>query len=192
MKHNPVVSGQKYGRLTTVEDAGRAADGHRLWRCLCECGTSVIRQSNNLRIHLTPHCGCASRELSVVHGYRGTPTYSSWVSAIGRCHNKDSKDFHRYGAVGVTVCPEWRASFEAFLAHMGERPIGTTLDRIKNSGNYEPGNCRWATPTEQARNRRRSIYLPWKGQIRHLAEIATEMGITYGAAFMRHKRGKLV
>lgn len=76
---------------------------------------------------------------------------------------------------------------------MGERPDGTTLDRHPNNvGNYEPGNCRWATNTEQARNKKKSVYVIWRGIKTHLADVADDLGISYGAAFMRLKRGKLL
>lgn len=86
---------------------------------------------------------------------------------------------------------EWAESFEAFYEYMGKRPPGMTLERLDVNGHYEPGNCKWATPSEQARNRRSSIYTDWNGRRAHLCEVADELGITYGAAFMRLKRGKL-
>lgn len=188
-----VIAGLRFGRLVTLADAGRSADKHRLWLCRCDCGSEVVRQSNVLKASSTPSCGCAARDIHAKHGYRGTPTYRSWQSAIYRCHNQDSKDYPRYGALGISVCDKWRNSFESFLDDMGERPDGTTLDRHPNNvGNYEPGNCRWATNTEQARNKKKSVYVIWRGIKTHLADVADDLGISYGAAFMRLKRGKLL
>ena len=80
------------------------------------------------------------------------PTYSSWASMIQRCTNPNAGGYHRYGGRGIRVCERWRDSYAAFLADVGPRPPGRTLDRINNDGNYEPGNCRWATKSEQRIN----------------------------------------
>lgn len=90
------------------------------------------------------------------HGLSRTPTHNTWVNMIQRCTNPNHTFFAEYGGRGISVCARWRDSFAAFLADMGERPEGTTLDRIDNNGHYEPQNCRWATPTTQVRNSRRS------------------------------------
>lgn len=86
-------------------------------------------------------------------GGKASPTYNTWRGIIGRCENPNQSVYQAYGAKGITMCPRWRESFSAFLSDMGERPPGTSLDRIDNSRGYEPGNCRWASPEQQARNR---------------------------------------
>lgn len=93
------------------------------------------------------------------HGHKrgpyASPTYRSWIAAKTRCSNPNRDDWQDYGGRGITMCPQWAGSFKVFLADMGERPEGTSLDRIDTNGNYEPGNCRWATPLEQRHNRRK-------------------------------------
>lgn len=192
----PVTANQRFGMLTTVSVVGRANDGHKLWKCICDCGKSTIKQTNNLRAKSVVSCGCYGAEVqkkkSTIHGMRKTPAYLSWQAAKRRCHSPDDKDYPRYGGAGISMCEEWRNSFVAFYAHMGERPTGMTLDRYPNMlGNYEPGNCRWATDIEQARNRRSAIFIEWNGKITALVDVAAELGISYGATYMRLKRGKL-
>lgn len=186
-----VASGQRFGRLVTKSVAGRSNDGHKLWLCACDCGNECTRQSNVLKKIGLVSCGCAARDVQVEHGMHGTPEYSSWRAAKQRCHVETDKDFPRYGGRGIEMCAAWRNSFSAFLEHLGNRPEGTTLERIRTDGNYEPGNCKWATASEQARNRRRSVYVDWNGARTHLCDVGAELGITYGAAFQRLKRGKL-
>ena len=123
------------------------------------------------------------------HGQTFTPEYAAWGNAIDRCSNPNAPQWPIYGARGITVCKRWRKSFEAFLADMGKRPPGTTLDRIDTDGHYEPGNCRWATPKEQALNRRNTRLITAFGVTRTVAEWAAVQGLTLHTLNHRLYRG---
>ena len=106
--------------------------------------------------------------------------YSSWVAMRYRCTNPEGGNYHRYGGRGITICERWNG-FENFLADMGPRPEGKTLDRIDNDGNYEPGNCRWATYSEQTRDRECTLLIEWRGETWLLHDVAIEANIPYAA-----------
>jgi hypothetical protein len=122
-------------------------------------------------------------------GRKISPTYWSWLGMIGRCGYAKHPCFSRYGGRGVKVCERWK-TFDNFLADMGERPNGMTLDRLDNAQDYEPGNCRWATRKEQARQNRRMAR--FGGKVMSRAEIAAELGISHWALCWRLRQGRLV
>jgi hypothetical protein len=156
--------GQRFGRLVANEIVGRSADRKVLWRCQCDCGQAVIVRSSKLTTGHTESCGCLVgdqlRERKLVHGHKRrakvggqSRTYTTWSCMKRRCQSVENSNYRFYGGRGIKVCERWQ-TFENFLADMGERPAGKTLDRIEVNGNYEPGNCKWSTHSEQVRNRR--------------------------------------
>jgi hypothetical protein len=147
--------GKRFGRvLITGHTKGNY---HNMWIAHCDCGKEFITRDKPLVIGKTKSCGCLRNERMTMHGMSGTRTYYSWRCMIKRCEDRKNKDFHSYGARGISVCKEWRNSFEQFYKDMGERPSGKTLDRINVNGNYCKENCRWANPKEQSSNKRKSI-----------------------------------
>lgn len=150
-----IEPGERFGRLIVLHSDG-SRNGNRAFACQCDCGGVVSEVLGcNLRSGRTVSCGCRK----TTHGHAGTRTYRSWAAARYRCTDPDRPDYDRYGGRGIAFCSRWREpdgrGFLNFLADMGERPEGTSIDRIDPDGNYEPDNCRWATAVEQRANRRR-------------------------------------
>ena len=156
------LAGSKFGRLT-VTGWERARAGLYLWACSCDCGRRCKVRTAALKNGNTRSCGCLSADTTAArattHGHakrgRKTRTYRIWMGMVNRCGNPNNSGYRYYGALGVVVCERWK-SYENFLADMGEIPAPLSIDRIDPFGNYEPGNCRLATYSEQARNKRRN------------------------------------
>lgn len=188
------LTGQRFGRLVVLSIAGRSKQRNVLWLCQCDCGNTHIVNSPSLVDGKTRSCGCLSVEilktLHSTHGGTNHPMYQTWLGMKQRCSNPNHKDYHRYGGRGISVCPRWEKDFAAFLSDVGERPSSKhSLDRIDRDGNYEPGNVRWATPTEQARNKAACIILSIDGETKPLAQWAEELNIPHRTLVSRHAKG---
>jgi hypothetical protein len=144
-------TGQRFGKLLVIEQAGRNNLKKVLWKCKCDCGNEIDVVAGSLVTGNTVSCGCYLKEQITKHGGSGKGSYNTWRAMVRRCNNINDKDYHRYGGAGVTVCGRW-LEYSNFVADMGE-PIGDeTLDRINVYGNYELANCRWAGIKVQNRN----------------------------------------
>ncbi len=171
------MSGRTFTRLEVLARIGTSNDGQALWECRCSCGAVVRVTGGHLRTGHTRSCGCLHQDQGapyVKHGQYKSRTYRSWAAMKNRCSDPNIPAFHRYGGRGIRVCELWM-SFENFLADMGERPLGKSLDRYPNNdGNYEPSNCRWATPREQVHNRHQRTHYGGKLINREQPQLLTE------------------
>lgn len=188
------ITGTRFERLLVVSRAG-STPRSATWNCVCDCGKQKILPTTALISGNTRSCGCLNKEsiakvglANKTHGMSCTPTHKSWTHMLGRCRNPNDKAYMNYGGRGISVCDRW-SSFENFIADMGEAPKGLTIDRKDVNGNYEPGNCRWATDTEQARNTRVNRIISAFGKTMTLADWGDETGLDASTIETRLKRG---
>lgn len=192
MRLSTDITGNRYGRWTVIKRSERKDKyGKSIWICKCDCGNIKEVQRGNLVSGYSKSCGCLKIEISIEkivkfstsHGFskrkNRSPTYKSWLSMKQRCYTEKRKNFKNYGGRGIYVCDRWKNSFENFLLDMGERPPGTSLDRIDVNGNYEPSNCRWADSETQYNNTRRNVYVNYEGNKVTLAQLSRITGVKY-------------
>jgi hypothetical protein len=193
------LTGLKFGRLTFVGYLGKTFGTTFHWECRCDCGKTIIAQSKNIKNGRTKSCGCFQietiKKLRTTHGEcqldRRSPEYRAWAAMKSRCNNPKGRGYEDYGGRGIKVCDKWSKSFEDFLADMGRRPSPKhSLDRFPNNdGNYEPDNCRWATPRQQNSNTRKSLNISIRGETKCLSEWARISGNSKQLIHQRLKKG---
>ena len=193
--------GKRFGRLLVVAESEPAIlpCGQTQSRvlCQCDCGNIKTIKASSLRRGDTKSCGCILRETppNLQHGHSpkggSSSTYNSRACMIQRCTNPHTKDYKDYGARGIRVCERWLDSFENFLADMGERPEGMTLERLNNDGNYEPSNCQWATDMEQKNNRSDNVLIFNGEGYSTMAQFARAFGIPYQRFHHLYQKRKL-
>lgn len=168
--------GQRFNWLTVLAVVGAR------FLVRCDCGDERLVLKSNVIGGGVKSCSSCGRERQrravAVHGGSETPEYSTWAGMIQRCTNPNDRGFKNYGGRGIRVCSRWAESFEAFREDMGPRPAGMSIDRIDVNGHYEPGNCRWATQVQQARNTRRNVWLEHDGRRMLACDWAAELGIS--------------
>lgn len=187
MKRNLI--GQRFGRWTVIAEAQKYR--HKvLWPCRCDCGVERLVENWKMRSGGSRSCGCLRRDLRGTQGFKhgmvGTPEYRIWAGMLRRCRLGSKTQYHRYGGRGITVCERWE-EFENFYADMGMRPSPNhSIDRINNDGNYEPGNCRWATTKEQGENK---CSVRPIGGFPSMAAASRALGVSYNIVCLRISYG---
>jgi hypothetical protein len=185
--------GQTFGFLLVLEELPRRRTplnrAMRYFKTQCVCGSSTEVSYANLTAGNVKSCGCirpAGRLGSLVK----TGAYQSWVAMKIRCLCQTSDGFKKYGARGITICDRW-LDFLKFFEDMGERPEGHSIERSDNSKNYEPGNCSWATPDDQANNQTKSVRVLANGEWLTVPKAASALGLTVGQVRGRVARGRI-
>lgn len=198
----PIIDlrGERFGRLVVLALGPKR--GRRLrWWARCDCGTERLFYGEALRGGITRSCGCKRRVDAEArrlarptkqpnpkfHGLRKTRAYAHWRAAKQRCFDPNASNYRYYGGRGITMCEQWRADFGAFYRDLGECPPGYSLERDDFNGNYEPGNCRWATHVEQVKNTSRNIFVEHEGGRLCLKDYAKAVGVSYNGIRYRMK-----
>lgn len=188
------LAGKRFGRLVAIEDGGPHASKRRLWRCQCDCGGEALIPSSYLVSGNTKSCGCYAKsgDFKVTHGHtRGAKpsrAHLAWSNMKDRCTNQNRPQWKDWGGRGITYDSRWE-SFEAFLSDMGEPPLGMSLDRRDNNGNYCKENCRWATRVEQRLNSRQITMISSGAETLCVRDWERKLGLKRGILTMRLRRG---
>lgn len=184
MTAKSLLTGRSYGRLTVAREGGRTASGSVIWECTCVCGGTARATGRDLASGHTASCGCLQSEkagaMRRTHGLSGAHIFRVWHWMKDRCLNTKNKNWPRYGGRGILVCSEWM-DFENFMRDMGPSFPGTgwTIERKNNDGNYQPGNCIWATRKTQMRNTCRSVRIAHNEQTKTMIEWSSELNVPY-------------
>jgi hypothetical protein len=197
MKRSPIQPGERFGRLVAIaRTVAGSKKAKEAWLCACDCGTNKELRSSDLKAGKIRSCGCLRREITsslskarVKHAGAGTPEHRAWIEMRRRCRPTKHLASVHYTGRGIQVCERWQ-TFKNFLTDMGPRPSPKhSIDRIDNDGNYEPKNCRWATATEQIRNRTNTRLVSFNGESLTIKEWCERLGLDYVAMKDRLRHG---
>lgn len=181
--------GNKFGRLTVIEECEkRSKNGHKCYKCLCECGNTKIIREDTLKSGASKSCGCS---IGVMHGLSKTRLYKILNGVKNRCYNENTDNYGYYGGRGIKVCDEWLNDFMSFYnwAMNNGYKEDLTIDRIDPNGNYEPNNCRWVTMKYQANNKKNNVMLTYDGETKTLSQWANDLNVNYNTIVTRYHRG---
>jgi len=189
------LTGQRFGNLTVIAEGPKTNSGRTTWVCRCDCGKEKIVRAHNLKRGTTISCGChkyaLAKERLTKHGDSQKRLYRIWWNMIHRCEYKKSNRYKNYGGRGISVCEEWRNSYEEFRdwALSNGYSDDLSIDRIDVDGNYCPKNCRWVTEEVQANNTSKNHLIYWQGKRQSLAQWEKEIGFRSGTLSQRISRG---
>jgi len=179
--------GKRFGRLLVLSLS--YTDKQAYWFCRCDCGNNKTVAAYSLG-RFTKSCGCFGKDnpSRFVHGDHKSTEYKTWSRIKRRCLNKNDPDYIDYGGRGITICDRWMQSYKNFLDDMGRKPSKShSIERVDVNAGYSPDNCKWATDLEQARNKRTSINIEFKGETKPLKEWCTILGLKYTIVYQRIK-----
>ena len=175
------LTDKKFGRLKVLEIAEQNKKGQHKWICRCICGNIIKIFGSDLRSFHTQSCGCLKKDLTIkrntTHKMTNSNEFKIWQAMKTRCYNQQTTRYKDYGGRGITICNEWKNSFETFYEDMGKRPKGLSIDRIDNDKGYFKENCMWATQKQQARNMRTNRNIIYKGEVFCLTDWAEKLNI---------------
>lgn len=186
------LTGQKFGRLMVLSQEENVKPTR--WKCICICGVQKTVPSGTLMAGRTISCGCLRREHRIkrntTHGMTNTPEHRIWSQMKSRCSDSSHKSYKDYGGRGIAICDRWKESFELFFEDMGSRPSKShSIERVDNEQGYSKENCKWATSSEQNRNKRNNVFVTIAGDTKSLAEWVEHSGISRHTLYGRIKAG---
>lgn len=184
-----MMIGSKFGKLKVIEECEkRSKNGHKCYKCLCECGNIKIVREDTLKSGASRSCGCS---IGVMHGLSKTRLYKILNGVKNRCYNENTDNYEYYGGRGIKVCEEWLHDFQTFYDWAMSSGYNDTLtiDRINVNGNYDSTNCRWVTPKQQANNKKNNVMLTYDGKTQTMSQWSEELNVKYNTIVTRHNRG---